>query len=336
MKIAVIGCGYWGKNLARNLAQLGALAAVCDANLVHAREVGALHGVEGCSLEQILSSDAEGVMIAASASQHYMLTRKALLAGKHVFVEKPFTLKLSDAVDLYDLSLKYQRKLMVGHLLQYHPAFVALKRLVMRGELGHISYIAASRLNFGHFRYSENIWWDFAPHDVSMILALAGDLPTTVMANGVSQVALASHDIVNVNLGFMNGLQAQICVSRLHPFKEQKLIVVGDQGMAVFDDTQAWPEKLQLFPHKIDTVNGMPQANPATAINVALKQQEPLSLECQHFIDCIKNNAQPRTDAAEALAVVQVLHAAQQSLQTRDKVTLREDQKGKLHETAFG
>lgn len=336
MKIAVIGCGYWGKNLARNLHNLGVLAGVCDANPRYAAELSAAHNVPCLSLDEVLSSDAEAVVIAASAAQHYLLTKKALLAGKHVFVEKPFTLKLNDAIDLYELSLKYQRKVMVGHLLQYHPAFLALNRLVKRGELGQINYIAASRLNFGHFKYSENILWDFAPHDLSMILELAGDIPATVMATGTSQVALSSEDIVNVNLKFISGLQAQIFVSRLHPYKEQKLIVIGDQGMAVFDDAQPWAEKLKLFPHKITHSHGAAQANPATAINIALNQQEPLGLECQHFIDCIRNNIQPRTNAAEALGVVRVLDAAQQSLQTQQKIILKDAPKLQLHETAFG
>lgn len=339
MQIAVIGCGYWGKNLTRNFAELGVLAGVCDANADAARAVAAEYKVPALDLNELLSSAIDGVVIAVQSPQHYIITKKALLAGKHVFVEKPFTLKLTDAKDLLALSQKHQRKLMIGHLLQYHPGFMALNRLVKRDELGQISYIHSSRLNFGHFKYDENILWDFAPHDLSMILALAGDLPTTVFASGICQVEQGSHDVVNVNLMFNNDLNAQVFVSRIHPYKEQKLIVVGDRGMAVFDDSLPWQEKLKLYPHKVESLNGMPQAKSAAAINIALNALEPLKLECQHFVDCIANNQQPRTDAKEALGVVQVLHAAQQSLQSQNKVAIAKsdvDSKVKLHETAVG
>lgn len=337
MKIAVIGCGYWGKNLTRNLAELGVLFALCDLNLEHAQNLAIEYGVPALDLETLLASDVDGVMIAASSGQHHLLTKKALLAGKHVFVEKPFTLKLTDAKDLHDLALKQQRKLMIGHLLQYHPAFLSLNRLTKRGELGEVRYIYSTRLNFGHFKYDENILWDFAPHDLSMILTLASDVPTSVFATGICQVQPGSHDLATINLNFENNMQAQIFVSRLHPYKEQKLIVIGDQGMAVFDDGLPWQEKLKLYQHRVQWLGGaVPTAASADAINIALNPLEPLKLECQHFIDCIQNNQQPRTDAKEALAVIQVLHAAQQSLQQNTKISLQKQTKKTVHEIALG
>jgi len=236
IKISVIGCGYWGKNLVRNFSELGALHSVCDANHELANAASQTHGIPSLSLEQVLQGDVDGVVIAAPAAQHYDLAQKALKAGKHVFVEKPLSLKIEDAKKLCDLALQVDRKLMVGHLLQYHPAFLELKQLISKGNLGRLQYIYSNRLNLGKFRNEENILWSFAPHDISMILGLAADLPETVYATGACHLNPRIHDVTTTHLSFKNGIQAHIFVSWLHPFKEQKLVVVGDRGMAVFDD----------------------------------------------------------------------------------------------------
>lgn len=323
-KITVIGCGHWGKNLVRNFAELGVLASLCDANQEQADRLSKEYGVTALSLEDVLKSDVDAVVIAAPAAHHYELTQKALKAGKHVFVEKPLSLKVEDARHLCDLALQTNRVLMVGHLLQYHPAFIELKHLISKGNLGRLQYIYSNRLNLGKFRNEENILWSFAPHDISMILGLAGDLPETVYATGACHLNPRIHDVTTTHLSFKNGIQAHIFVSWLHPYKEQKLVVVGDRGMAVFDDGLAWGEKLKLYPHQVTWVKGLPHPEKADVVNVPIEVSEPLKLECQHFIDCIKNTQKPHTDGLEGMQVLQVLDAAQQSLHTGTQISLNE------------
>ncbi|MBI1954489.1 MAG: Gfo/Idh/MocA family oxidoreductase [Proteobacteria bacterium] len=336
LKISVIGCGYWGKNLVRNFAELGVLHSVCDANQELAEKVAQTYGVSAQNLDEVLKSDCDGVVIAAPAAQHFELTQKALNAGKHVFVEKPLSLKVEEAKRLCDLSIEVNRKLMVGHLLQYHPAFFELKQLIRKGNLGRLQYIYSNRLNLGKFRNEENILWSFAPHDISMILSLAGDLPETVYATGACHLNPRIHDVTTTHMNFTNGIQAHIFVSWLHPYKEQKLVVVGDRGMAVFDDGLPWGEKLKLYPHQVTWVDGLPQPEKADVIHVPLEVSEPLKLECQHFMDCMMQNQTPRTDGAEGLRVLQVLDAAQQSLHTHQNISLRaEINPYYVHETAI-
>jgi UDP-2-acetamido-3-amino-2,3-dideoxy-glucuronate N-acetyltransferase len=336
LKISVIGCGYWGKNLVRNFAELGVLHAVCDTNQELAAKTSKNYKVLNQNIEEILNSNCDGVVIAAPAAQHFALTQKALNAGKHVFVEKPLALKIEEAKKLGELSSKTNKKLMVGHLLQYHPAFLELKKLINNGTLGKLQYIYSNRLNLGKFRHEENILWSFAPHDISMILSLVNNLPETVYATGVCHINPHIHDVTTTHLNFKNGIQAHIFVSWLHPYKEQKLIVIGDRGMAVFDDSLAWNEKLKLYPHQIAWIDGLPQPEKADIINISIESYEPLKAECQHFIDCITQNKIPRTDAEEGLKVLQVLDAAQQSLHTNQTIKLYTETKPYyVHETAI-
>ncbi len=325
IKISVVGCGYWGKNLVRNFSEIGALHSVCDANSELANVASQTYGIPALTLEQVLQSDVDGVVIAAPAAQHFDLTQKVLKAGKHVFVEKPLSLKVEEARKLCELSTQADRKLMVGHLLQYHPAFLELKQLISKGNLGRLQYIYSNRLNLGKFRNEENILWSFAPHDISMILSLASDLPEKVYATGACHLNPRIHDVTTTHMSFKNGIQAHIFVSWLHPYKEQKLVVVGDRGMAVFDDGLPWGEKLKLYPHQVTWVDGLPQPEKADVVHVPLEVAEPLKLECQHFIDSIKNNKKPRTDGFEGLQVLQVLEAAQQSLHSSTTVTLNNE-----------
>lgn len=335
-KISVIGCGYWGKNLVRNFAELGALHSVCDANQELAKQAAQTYDVQSLSLEELLKSNCDGVVIAAPAAHHYELTKASLNAGKHVFVEKPLSLKVEEAKKLCDLSMQLGKKLMVGHLLQYHPAFLELKSLIQKGNLGRLQYIYSNRLNLGKFRNEENILWSFAPHDISMILGLAADLPESVYATGACHLNPRIHDVTTTYMSFKNGIEAHIFVSWLHPYKEQKLVVVGDRGMAVFDDGLPWGEKLKLYPHQVNWVDGLPEATKADVIHVPLEVSEPLKIECQHFIDCIAQNRNPRTDGAEGLRVLQVLDAAQQSLHTHQTVSLSAQIKPYyVHETAI-
>jgi len=203
---------------------------------------------------------------------------------------------------------------MVGHILQYHPAFLALKNMAEGGELGTLNYIYSHRLNLGKFRREENILWSFAPHDISMILALAGGTPESVLATGGSYLNRDIADVTTTHLTFPSGLRAHIFVSWLHPFKEQKMVVVGDRKMTVFDDTRPWQEKLAVYPHEITWDNGLPVPTRAEPSYVPLPEQEPLLMECRHFLECTVTGATPRTDAREGLRVLRVLNLSQESI----------------------
>ena len=316
-KVAIIGSGYWGKNLIRNYHQIGALRLICERNetlLQHFKEM--YPDVETCvAYNDVLSREnIDGIVIATPAETHYNLAREALLAGKHTYVEKPLVLDEKMGEDLISLADKNKRVLMVGHLLQYHPAFVKLKKMAADGELGRINYIYSNRLNLGKIRREENILWSFAPHDISMILSLAGEDPVSIHATGGNYLHNRIADVTTTHLEFPSGLKAHIFVSWLHPFKEQKLVVVGDKKMAVFDDTQAWEDKLLLYPHQISWENNAPVPVKGTPERVEVLHNEPLKLECRHFIDCINTGKLPMTDGAEGLRVLKVLNAAQQSL----------------------
>jgi len=315
--IAVIGSGYWGKNLVRNYYELGVLKLICDTNentLMSFQEQ--YQGVETCiAYSDVLNrKDITGVAIATPAETHYSMAREAIMAGKHVYVEKPLVLDEKEGEDLISLAAEKTRILMVGHLLRYHPAFIKLKDLANSGNLGRINYIYSNRLNLGKIRREENILWSFAPHDISMILALAGESPTSVKATGGYYLHQKIADVTTTHMEFASGLKAHIFVSWLHPFKEQKLVVVGDKKMAVFDDTKPWEEKLVLYSHKIHWDNGVPVPEKVDPERVDVKQDEPLRNECQHFLDCIEKEKQPITDGLEGLSVLRVLIASQKSL----------------------
>lgn len=315
--VAVIGAGYWGKNLVRNLHQMGALKLVCDKSEVLLTKLeGCYPGLETClALSEVLSrEDINSVVIATPAETHYTSAREALLAGKHVYVEKPMALREDHGEELIALAKERTRVLMVGHLLQYHPAFVRLKKLASEGELGRINYIYSHRLNLGKIRREESILWSFAPHDISMILSLAGEEPESVSATGGNYLHRKIADVTTTHLEFPSGTQAHIFVSWLHPFKEQKLVVVGDRKMAVFDDTQDWSDKLLLFPHEIKWESYIPVPAKAEPERLDIPEAEPLRLECEEFLRCISNGQQPVTNGPEGLRVLRILNASQRSL----------------------
>lgn len=314
-RIAVIGCGYWGKNLVRNFAELGALGAVCDADADAAAGFAKAWSVPALGWSEVLADKRlQAVAVAAPAILHARLAREALLAGKDVFVEKPLALDVGEAEALCRIAEANGRVLMVGHLLQYHPAFLKLRDMVDAGDLGHLQYIYSNRLNLGKIRREENILWSFAPHDISMILSLVGTEPTEVSAVGAIYLHQTVDDVTTTHLIFANGTRAHIFVSWLHPYKEQKLVVVGDAGMAVFDDGQPWESKLMLYRHRIEWRNGLPEPAKADGEGMTLIAQEPLRVECAHFIECVTTRARPRTDGHEGVRVLRVLQAAQKHL----------------------
>ncbi|MBN2297902.1 MAG: Gfo/Idh/MocA family oxidoreductase [Deltaproteobacteria bacterium] len=341
--IAVVGAGYWGKNLIRNYSELGALHAICESNEETCRSIEKTYPEVPCvkNFQALLNmEDIDGVAIAAPAEKHFSLAREALLAGKDVFVEKPLALSLSDAQELKEIAESHSRILMVGHLLQFHPAFIGLKELIRNGELGRIHYIYSNRLSFGKIRREEDILWSFAPHDISMILALSGEEPDCVMATGGNYLHKKIADVTTTHLEFSSGLRAHVFVSWLHPFKEQTLVVVGERQMAVFKDTAPWGEKLFIYPHNILWQNGIPVPEKKDAISVSVQRGEPLKTECEHFLKCIIKRTRPTTDADEGISVLRILKAGQDSLLGNGKkIVIREMHKKQdaffVHDTSI-
>src|ERR1700722_10764918 len=286
--IAVIGNGYWGKNLVRNFHALGVLKCVCDSRAEALQEAHAQFGVDTCSsLETLLANpEIQGVAIAAPAVQHHELAKECLRAGKDVYVEKPLALHVDQGQELADIAEKGHQILMVGHILQYHPAILRLKELIGSGELGRIQYIYSSRLNWGKLRTEENILWSFAPHDSSAILYLLDEVPISVTASGGSYINPQIYDTTLTACEFQSGVKAHVFVSWLHPFKEQRMVIVGEQKMAVFDDVEK-ERKLVIYSHSIDWLNRLPIAHKGEGQTVPLPTDEPLRKECEHFIESI-------------------------------------------------
>ncbi|MGD8770205.1 MAG: Gfo/Idh/MocA family oxidoreductase [Desulfobacterales bacterium] len=313
--IAVIGSGYWGKNLVRNFHQLGVLKLICDKNEKIVNQFKKQYpDVETClDLEDVFRhQDINAVVVATPAESHFDLVNRALSAGRHVFVEKPLALTETEGRQLVKLAEQNELILMVGHILQYHPAVMKLKDLINSGELGKIQYLYSNRLNIGKIRNEENILWSFAPHDISVILMLLGEMPEAVYATGGSYLQRQIPDTTLTTMEFPSGVKAHIFVSWLHPYKEQKLVVVGDKKMAVFDDVSE--EKLLLYPHKIDWLDRIPVASKKDAEVVPVIMEEPLRAECRHFLECLENKQQPRTDGQEGLRVLKILQESQTSL----------------------
>jgi UDP-2-acetamido-3-amino-2,3-dideoxy-glucuronate N-acetyltransferase len=316
-KIAVVGCGRWGKNLVRNFYELGVLSHVCDTDLKQLESVCApLSDVKAVhDFQQLLhEDDITGLVIATKAEQHAVMAEAALRAGKDVFVEKPLALRYQDGERLVQMAATLNRILLVGHLLEYHPAILKLQELIQSGELGKLQYIYSNRLNLGRVRSEENILWSFAPHDIAVLLRLIGDAPLEVTATGGAYLQPNIADVTVTSLLFDHGVRAHIFVSWLHPYKEHRLVVIGSKQMAVFNDTRE--HKLMLYDHGINMVDGVPITRANATRIVEFDNTEPLKLECQHFLYCIKNRTQPRTHGLSGLAVLHVLQAAQRSLQT--------------------
>ena len=309
--ISVIGCGHWGKNLVRNFSEFGALNSVCDPNLDLAEKYAKEYSVKNMSFEEILNdATIEGLVLAVPAPLHYSLTIKALDAGKHVYVEKPLAMNKEEAVDMIQKAKEKNLQLMVGHLLQYHPVFIKMLELVNLGQLGALSYIYSNRLSFGKIRSEEDIIWSFAPHDISMILALVGDNPKSIQSKTSCIVQKNTADKAFIYMDFDKGLSAHINVSWLHPFKEQKIVVIGSSSMAVFDDTQPWAQKLALYKHKFSLKEDIPNLDKADVEYIEVPISEPLRNECDHFIEVVNNKTMPLTDGEEGLRVLNVLTAA--------------------------
>lgn len=344
--IAVIGAGYWGKNLVRNFYQLGVLKIICDEALPVRKQMTESYPdtMVTDDIKMILNDDEiKGVVIAAPAVLHFEIAERVLHANKHVFVEKPLSLTYSDGEKLVRLAADNQKILFVGHILHYHPAVIRLKEIINAGEIGRLQYIYSRRLSLGKIRREENILWSFAPHDISLILSLVGEDPCYIDSIGHNFLHARIPDVTMTTLKFLSGIGAHIFVSWLNPFKEQRLIVVGSQGMLVFDDTQPVDQKLILYPHIIHWKDGMPVPEKAEGQSIDLTKnwEEPLKAECRAFLEAISTGLAPLTSGEEALRVLQVLEVSQKSLEEKESAVVRQKiqaipQKAySIHETAI-
>ena len=306
--------GVGGKNVVRSFSRAKSceLVYICDRHAASLERQRALypHAQPTDSYEAVLNDPhVDAVAIATPAPSHFTLAKAALSAGKHVYVEKPMTLTSADAEELVELSARVDRKLMVGHLLEYHPAVDLIKQKVESGELGEIQYMYCQRLNLGVVRQHENAFWSLAPHDISVILYLFQCEPDEVVARGECYLQRDVEDVVFVNLHFPDRRMAQIHVSWLDPHKERKMVVVGSKKMLVFDDMQA-AEKVRIFDKGAHVQAGAVDASQAIKVRHGdihiphVAGPEPLDAETQHFIDAIRNNTTPRSDGHDGLRVV--------------------------------
>jgi UDP-2-acetamido-3-amino-2,3-dideoxy-glucuronate N-acetyltransferase len=315
--IGLIGAGAWGKNHLRNLYNLGVLNTVLetseDITKLRKKEYPDINFVT--KLDEFLNIDEiKGVVIAAPAELHFELAKKCMLAGKDVMVEKPLALNVSEGEELVQIAKDNNRILMVGHILQFHSAVIKLKEMIDNGELGQIRYIYSNRLNIGKLRTEENVLWSFAPHDISLIVMfMNGEGPTNVETHGGSYINKGIYDTTLTTFEFKNGVKGHVFVSWLHPFKEQKLVVVGSEKMVVFDDISK--EKLFIYPHKIKWEMGkIPVAEKSDFITIDLELKQPLEEELKHFIHCVETRETPKTDGIEGLTVLKVLEEASAKL----------------------
>ncbi len=323
LKVAVVGAGAWGRNLVRIFHQLPEVELACCCDSDSSRREAIARSYAGVRLterfDDILADDSiEAVVVASSAVTHYPFAKAALEAGKHVYVEKPLALSAAHAEEIVTLAEKRDRKLMVGHLLLYHPAVAYLKELVDSGGLGEVFYIYSQRVNLGKIRQDENALWSFAPHDISVILYLLDRFPDSVSARGESYLQEGVEDVVFVNMKFPDRKMAQIQVSWLDPHKVRKITIVGNKKMAVFDDTES-AEKLKIFDKGVSGVSYESYGDSLTIrfgdIKIPhISMTEPLRTECQHFVDCIVEDKRPLTDGADGMRVVRILEAAQRSM----------------------
>ncbi|MFH0825961.1 MAG: Gfo/Idh/MocA family oxidoreductase, partial [Pseudomonadota bacterium] len=315
-KIAVIGAGYWGKNHVRNFHELGALAAVCDADVTLRDRLAASYpNVRFAQSPQEIFEDPEiqGVVVATPAVTHFDLTLQALRAGKDVLVEKPLALHERDGEKLVEMAEKSGAVLMVGHILLYHPAVTKLKELVQRGDLGRIQHIQSNRLSLGKIRSEENILWSFAPHDISMLLYLLDEMPDRIHATGFSHLQRNVEDVTISVMEFPSGVSGHIYVSWMNPIKEQRLTVMGDKAMAVFEDSRP-DKKLRIFHNSFHWVDRHPVPSKGDEEEVPFEPLEPLKAECAHFLECITTRQRPRSDGGEGLRTLSVLQRCYESM----------------------
>jgi predicted dehydrogenase len=308
-RLAVLGCGYWGSNHIRTLKGLGVLHAVSDLNKARAEGFASEQDCLAIEPEALFSrDDVDAIVLALPPQFHAQMATRAVQAGKDVLVEKPVALTVADAERAVAAAKAAGRIFMVGHVLRFHPAFEKLKSLVDTGELGEVRYIHSHRLGLGKFHTENDALWDLAPHDLSMILAITGTEPIEVRGEGA---ALLDHlsDFAHLHMVFPNNLRGHLFTSRLNPYRERRLTVVGTKAMAVFDDVEPWERKLAVYRHAVwqDSGHWAFTANEPTYVPV--EQGMPLTRELEHFLECIRTRKEPATDGEEAIRVLRILTA---------------------------
>ena len=329
VSVAVVGVGGWGKNLARNYSEIPSarLRYLCDLDEEKLARLSAQLKPEKTttSFDHLLADpQLEALVIATSAPTHYRLCKQALLAGLDVYVEKPFVLSTREARELVELSELNQRVLMVGHLLEYHPVVRKLKSLIDSGELGDIHYIYSQRLNLGTVRPDENALWNFAPHDISVILYLLDIRPTDVSARGQAYLQNNVEDVVFLSINFNNKTMGHVHVSWLDPHKVRRITIVGSKKMAVFDDLQS-TEKLKIYDKGIEVNTDYDSYAEYISLRFGdisipyIRVSEPLRIECEHFLACVRENKTPLTDGRDGYRVVEILELADRSLKQNGK-----------------
>jgi UDP-2-acetamido-3-amino-2,3-dideoxy-glucuronate N-acetyltransferase len=340
--IAVLGAGPFGSNHIRVWRELGCLRVVVDTCPAARAEVASRWpDIETTAdLDETLArTDVTAVVVATPAATHASLAIQAIAAGKDVLVEKPMALDEHDAARIVETSERLGRVVAVGHLLEHHPAVTALLGLIENGAFGELRYVYSNRLNIGRIRTGENALWSFAPHDVDLICRIMGSAPEKVSCRGGAYVSPGMADMAVAAMTFADGRLGHIFVSWLHPFKEHRLVVVGDKQMAVFDDTATWDQKLVLYPHRMDRTAGtVPIVDRAEGSPVPLTAAEPLKLECVDFLESIRNSRRPRVDARRGQRVVAILAAAQRSLDAAGAPALIGDNASdavQIHPTAW-
>jgi UDP-2-acetamido-3-amino-2,3-dideoxy-glucuronate N-acetyltransferase len=342
-RVAVIGCGEWGMNHIRVWHELGRLSVACDpdpARLALVQERFPDVETAGSVEHVVQRPDVDAVVVATPAATHAQVALMAMEAGRDVLVEKPMAATVEDARRMDEYARDHDRVLMVGHVFEFHPAFLKLQELAVSGALGKILYISTTRLNFGRVRTEENALWSFAPHDVALLLRLLGGMPNEVICHGASYLSQEVADVTVMTLRFPTGVWAHILVSWLHPYKERRFVVVGDKQMAVFDDGAPWDEKLVLYQHEINWKEGrVPVTTPGEGTSVDLEPVEPLVEECKHFLRCVEDRSEPLTDAGSGVRVLRVLQAGDVSMRTEgSRILLGPDgdvQVPSIHSTAI-
>jgi len=321
--IGLVGIGYWGKNIARNLYNLGCLDAICDNNDSIPIDLKNTYPDVNFfnNISDLVNYKIDAVFIATPAETHGELVKYFLDNNIHVFVEKPLCLNVKEGNDLKKLAERKSLKLMVGHLLLYHPAFLSLKKVIETGGLGKLRYIYSNRLSLGKLRKEENALWSFAPHDISMILSLIGEEPIKIEASGGY---FLNKDIADTTMTFMHfstGVKAHVFVSWLHPIKDQRLVVVGENAMATFIDIEQKEKKLLVYNHKVNWQDDLPVIDKAEGIPIPYDmKKEPLNEECKSFINWVLEDIKPLSDATEGLRVLKVLESAEKELNKKKNV----------------
>jgi len=332
VKVAVIGCGYWGPNIIRNICEVDdcQLFACCDINEKRLFSIKKRYPSVNLSLdyrELLKNPEVDAVVIVTPAETHFKIAKEAFLHGKHVLVEKPITFDVKEAEELITISQKAKKILMVGHTFEYNPAVIKAKEYISNGDLGQLYYITSRRLNLGIIRDNINAMWSLAPHDISILNYLLDGMPDYLKAVGTSFLQKDIEDVVFMYLYYPNNITAHVQVSWLDPHKVREMVIVGSKKMVVYDDIDN-EGKIKIYDKGVDKLandnvfgESQMKLRAGNLVVPKIELYEPLHKECQHFIECIINNKHPRTDGENGLRVVKVIDAAFRSLKNKGVLT---------------